>query len=382
MHHDSAGEVLWSNAADWLGFTPGPGDNVVIPHGLTVILDEDARDLGTLAIHGTLKVADDRDLTLSADNVLVFGALEAGTETEPHVHDFDVVLTGEAADPDIVLADWSHGHMHGHDHHGHMMEAIDNKALIVAPGGTLDLHGAETVSWTQLEATALTGATSIEVTDASGWQIGDTISIAPTGLDAFEVEDRVITSIDGNTVGFDEPLAHRHNGTQQDVGDGRLLDMRAEVANLSRTVTIRGEADPDLQILETNSEHEGAFARAGYGGHVMVLNDTEVRIDGVEFAELGISGEVGRYPLHFHHSGDMTGSYVRDASVHHSLQRGIVVHQTDNLLVEDNVVYDVMSHGIYIEDGVETGNRFDGNLVMLPRSTHNDFRIDEVRINL
>ncbi|MEM7490468.1 MAG: G8 domain-containing protein, partial [Pseudomonadota bacterium] len=386
MHDMNGPAMLWSSVKDQLVDADG---NVVIPHGMTVILDEDTAPLGTLAIHGTLKPSDMADVTLTADNVLVFGALEAGTEAMPHTREFEIVLTGEAGDPDVVLADWAgdHGGMAmdhvgmGHDHMSHMTDPIDNKALIVAPGGRLDLHGADTTSWTQLDGTVEAGATSIEVLDASGWMVGDVITIAPTGMDAFEVEDRIITGIDGGTISFDTPLDYDHYGAQQVLSDGEVLDMRAEVANLSRNIVIRGEEDPNEKELKTESEHVEAVARAAYGGHVMVLNDTEVRIDGAEFTELGISGEAGRYPVHFHHSGDMEGSYVRDASIHHTFQRGIVVHQTDNLLVQDNVVYDVMSHGIYIEDGVETGNRFDGNLVMLPISTHNDFRLEEIRIH-
>lgn len=382
--HMTQTEVMWSDVKSSLTDADG---NVVIPHDMIVVLDESTPPLGTLAIHGTLKASDTADVTLTADNVLIFGALEVGNEDTPHTRDFEIVLTGEASDPDVVLADWAPdhggtGHMGG-AHANHMTNPIDNKALIVAPGGTIDLHGADTKSWTQLDGTVEAGATSIKVLDADGWQVGDTITIAPTGLDAFEVEDRVITGINGDTITFDEPLEHQHYGAQQNLGDGKVLDMRAEVANLSRNITIRGEEDPDLQMVATQSAHEEtATGRVGYGGHVIVLDNTEVRIDGAEFTELGITGEIGRYPLHFHHAGDMTGSYVEDVSIHHTLQRGIVVHQTDNLLIKDSVVYDVMSHGIYIEDGVETGNRFEGNLVMLPRTTPNGFRVDEANINL
>ncbi|MEM7489346.1 MAG: G8 domain-containing protein, partial [Pseudomonadota bacterium] len=368
--------VLWSDAETWLGFAPGNGDDVVVPRGLTVTLDADTPALGTLAVRGTLRASDEIDLRLTADNVLVFGALEIGTVDRPHTREFEIVLTGGAADPHIVLADWAglRGRVIGSSA-GPMTEPLPPKALIVAPGGRLDLHGADVRSWTRLEGTAPAGSTSIEVRDARGWMVGDTIAIAPTGLDAFEVEERVVTAIDGTVIGLDEPLTYAHFGMRQILPDGDLLDMRAEVANLSRNIAIQGEADPNESELTTGtgSEHADAFARTAHGGHVTVLGGAVARIAGAEFADLGISGTAGRHALWFQHGGDRAGSYVMSASIHHTFRGGIVVDRTDNLLIEENVVYDVMGHGIQLKEGGANGNRFDGNLVMMPRSTEDAF---------
>jgi hypothetical protein len=40
------------------------------------------------------------------------------------------------------------------------------------------------------------------------------------------------------------------------------------------------------------------------------------------------------------------------------LCRCIVVHGTDNVLVERNVCYDHVGHGFMLEDGCEEGNKF------------------------
>lgn len=40
----------------------------------------------------------------------------------------------------------------------------------------------------------------------------------------------------------------------------------------------------------------------------------------------------------------------------------MVVHATDNLLIEDNVAYDTGGHCFMLEDGMETGNQFMRNL--------------------
>ncbi|MDT9252603.1 hypothetical protein, partial [Limnospira sp. PMC 1280.21] len=90
------------------------------------------------------------------------------------------------------------------------------------------------------------GATSITLAEApTGWAVGDVLAIAPTGFSAFELEERTIARIEGATVFFDEPLAHGHYGETQTLSDGKVLDMRAEVANLSRSIVVRSELDPD-----------------------------------------------------------------------------------------------------------------------------------------
>jgi hypothetical protein len=46
------------------------------------------------------------------------------------------------------------------------------------------------------------------------------------------------------------------------------------------------------------------------------------------------------------------------------------VHATHNALVQDNVAYDIMGHAFFLEDGIETGNTFDGNLGFLTKVSH------------
>ncbi|MDT9227032.1 MAG: hypothetical protein P5683_26245, partial [Limnospira sp. PMC 1279.21] len=90
---------------------------------------------------------------------------------------------------------------------------------------------------------------------------------------------------------------------------------------------------------------------------------------------LGISGEMGRYPVHFHFMTDAADSYIENVSIHHTFQRGIVVHQTNDLRLEGNVVYDTIGHAYYVEDGVEQGNSFLGNLAMMPRNVPPENRL-------
>src|SRR5690606_29863121 len=54
--------------------------------------------------------------------------------------------------------------------------------------------------------------------------------------------------------------------------------------------------------------------------------------------------------------------------INESMNRGIVVHGTNGVLVENNIVYNVRGHGVFTEDAVEQRNTFDRNLVLRVRN--------------
>lgn len=57
-------------------------------------------------------------------------------------------------------------------------------------------------------------------------------------------------------------------------------------------------------------------------------------------------------------------------SVHNSNNRGLVIHGTNNALVDDNVIFNIVGHGYILEDGIETGNMFYRNLAVRILDTH------------
>lgn len=63
----------------------------------------------------------------------------------------------------------------------------------------------------------------------------------------------------------------------------------------------------------------------------------------------------------------MTGSVVSKNLIRYSNQRCIVVHRTNNLLLDGNVAYDTFGHCFMTEDGAEQGNVFRNNLGALTR---------------
>ena len=51
----------------------------------------------------------------------------------------------------------------------------------------------------------------------------------------------------------------------------------------------------------------------------------------------------------------MNDTYVKGCAIHKSFNRAVNVHNTHEVLIKDNVVFDVMGGAMFTEDGIETG---------------------------
>ena len=95
----------------------------------------------------------------------------------------------------------------------------------------------------------------------------------------------------------------------------------------------------------------------------------EQHIQGAEYFRMGQEDILGRYPIHWHMLGDAEGQYVEDVSIHHTYQKGITIHGTSKIRVEEVSIFDHVGHGVFFEDGSENGNLIIGNLVFNTRSS-------------
>jgi hypothetical protein len=75
-------------------------------------------------------------------------------------------------------------------------------------------------------------------------------------------------------------------------------------------------------------------------------------------------------------AGNVNGSYIRKNGIHDTLNRGITVHGVNNLKIQHNVIYKTMGHTIFVEDGAETNNSIEYNLVMDTRESWSLLVID------
>jgi G8 domain/Right handed beta helix region len=328
----------WSAPGTWGGEVPTPKSDVVIPSSRTVILDVDAC-VQTLVIQGTLVFAE-KDLSLCSRWIRIDkgGRLVIGTAERPFMNRANITL------------------IEG-DRTENVME-MGTKFLAVMPGGRLDLHGIPGITaWTKLAAPVAAGDTTVEVIDASGWRENDSIVVATGSMEPNETEERTVKAVNGRRVTLDAPLKFPRPLGMTSI-EGRMLDLRAAVGRLTRNIRIQGDA----------ASNEGAF-----GGHTMVMAGAVALVDGVEFIRMGQFNKLARYPFHWHIAGDVSGQYIRNSTVNHSFQRGIVVHSTRKSVVENNIVYDSMGHNFILETGDTVDNVFRHNLAITNRvATHSE----------
>jgi len=317
----------WSDSATWAEKkVPAEGAIVTINQGIDVVLDASTPPLHGLTINGKLSFADNKDLELTTEWVMVHGELEIGTEAKPHTRKATITLTDNVKDEDF-------GGMGGNDR---------SDRGIMLMGGTLNLHGDRKNTWTKLAKTAAAGSNSIEVLNAAGWRVGDEIVLASTDFDPRQAERRTISAISGNTITLDKKLDFMHFGKITfDV------DERGEVGLLTRNIRIQASADAEQSF---------------FGGHVMAMAGSKMFVEGVEFQRMGQNLTLARYPIHWHLIGDAKGQYIRNAAIHDTYNRCVTVHGTNFLRVENNVTYNTVGHCFFLEDGVEHGNEFVHNL--------------------
>lgn len=135
-------------------------------------------------------------------------------------------------------------------------------------GGTLDLHGqAAGPSWTLLSSTASAGSTTLAVVaDISAWSAGDRLVIGSSNENVGEIEEVTVTSILGNIITINEPLMFDHISEIMTYGIDTQIDLRIEVANLTRNIKISGSVEIDDEshgghIFVHRSETEYSTAR-------------------------------------------------------------------------------------------------------------------------
>ncbi|MDW3211748.1 MAG: G8 domain-containing protein [Reichenbachiella sp.] len=362
--------MLWSDAATWEGTKPQAGDEVVIPAGHYVLLDEDTPNLGGLTIKGALQF-DTQDLELTSEWIVVEGTFKIGSPNQPFQQKATITLN----DTDTEASRMGMG----------------TRGIMVM-GGYLELHGvAPDVIWTKINAHAASGSTSLSLIESVDWTTGDEIVVAPTdyyeaGFGASVTQRISLTSVSGGQLGLADPLnAQRWGLLQYPVADGLslspsgtvsppvadtestttplILDERAEVGNLTRNIVIQA---PD----------DNLWKNEGFGVHTMIMPSGKAFIEGVEFKRAGQAGRFRRYPFHWHmlsYEGtatlsDATGQYFNKNTINSSANRGIVIHGTNGVEVRDNIVYDTRGHGVFTEDAVERRNTIDGNLVLHVRN--------------
>src|SRR5579871_4954847 len=113
----------WSDPATWPDKkVPGKDAVVIIERDMNVVLDVSPQPLHGLTINGKLSFADNKDIELTTEWIMVRGDLEIGTEAKPHTRNATITLTNDVPGEDI--------------------ETMGDRGIMLM-GGTLSLHGTE-----------------------------------------------------------------------------------------------------------------------------------------------------------------------------------------------------------------------------------------------
>ncbi len=109
---------------------PVAGDKVTIGRDKDVILDVSPPALLGLSIDGKLTFSNDADLELTTEWIMLHGELAIGSEASPHTRKATITLTNNVKDEDV-------------------MAGMGDRGIMIS-GGTLNLHGDRTNTWTKL----------------------------------------------------------------------------------------------------------------------------------------------------------------------------------------------------------------------------------------
>lgn len=276
------------------------------------------------------------------------------------------------------------------------------KSITIQPGGVVAMYGADVGTRRQrVDAHIAANDTVLTMASATSWPLGTKCAVGSTdwwGTARGTSELRTMRSAAaGAAITLHQGLTNPKWGRLQYMTDAgwsltagtltnakaiaeptwsnlpKIMDQRAPVLNLSSNIVIRSETD-------------AALTASGFGGHVMIRATAAnaVVFDQVEFRDMGQAGAIGRYPIHWHavsynmpQGVDMptdgtflaavAGHAVRNCAFRHSRNRAIVVHMTEGVTIDGNVVYDTLGHAIFLEDGPERDTVITNNAVGMVR---------------
>jgi hypothetical protein len=308
----------WSDPATWGGRVPGEGDQAVVSR--PILLDVDARVAGVRIEQAGDLVFDPRDSRRlqSSANVVVAGRLRMRPGSPAVLHD-------------LTFVDVDENRYEG----GHSEAPMDTDVGVWVVGhGLLDAQGSPKTSWTHLTGAVDQGARTITVDDAGGWQVGDEIVVTPT--EPITVPDywlhhdrRTITSVAGNQVGLDEPLAHPHPAVTVRPGTTHV----AEVLNITRNALIQGTPEGRSHVIFLGAARP---QNVGYLG---------LRYMGPRQGEDEV---LGRYALHFHTNYDgSAGTVVQGVVAYDSTGHGFAAHLSNGVTFRECVAHDMVDDAFW-----------------------------------
>ena len=368
----------WSDPATWAPTrVPTAADVVTIGAGTLVTVDTAtarAKVVG-IAAGGRLAFATGVSTRLTVGTLLVLpqGELAIGTEAAP-------ISPGAVAE--LVIADQA---LDVTDDGTGTYDPQQYGTGLLSVDGRVRMHGAVKTPYARLATEPRAGDLVLRLAEpAAGWRAGDRLFLPDSKHYAIETvpyvyegEEMSVASIsaDGLAVTLAAPLRFTHPGARD--GNG-VLEFLPHVGNAGRNVIVRSEAPAGTRghiLLTGRSDVDVRYAALRNLGRTTIDPLDSTTFDSAGHASHLGTNQIGRYPLHIHHligpsappaSGyqwAVVGNAVDDDAAVNRRKWGITVHGSHYGLVRDNVVYNAGGWGIGTEDGSESYNVFERNLV-------------------
>ncbi|KAI5941136.1 Fibrocystin [Manis javanica] len=321
--------LKWSLPEAWAGVEegwgghnctiPGPGDDVLVLPNRTVLVDTDLPFLKGLYVMGTLEFPVDRSNVLSvACMVIAGGELKAGTLENPLEKEQKLLILLRASEG--VFCDRFNG-IH-----------IDPGTIGVY--GKVQLHSVyPEKSWTHLAADIASGNERIILEDTVDWRPHDKIVLSSSSYEPHEVEVLTVKEVKAHHVMIHERLRHRHIGSIHVMEDGRNIRLAAEAGLLTRNIQIQPDKSCSGRLLvgsyrkSSSEEFSGVLQLF----NVEIQNFGSPRSSSIEFTNAS------------------AGSWILSSTVHQSCGGGIHAAASHGIILNDNIVFDTVGHGLDLE---------------------------------
>lgn len=402
----------WNDPTVWsTGSVPGSGARVAIQSGHSVsyaVVNNTALDCVEVRDGGVLSFATGSNTKLVVGSIIVLedGRMTVGTEGSPVSSSVTAEIVIDDLPLDTILDPSQWG-----------------TSFLVF--GDLKMHGAplsdtfvRTTSEPKLGDTVL----NLEKT-VTGWRAGDRIIIpetrtftdsgtskVPRGGPGYvpQYEERILAGSGSNSITLAQSLQYDHNGARD--GDG-TLEFLPHVMNMSRNVIIRSEtlAEAGKSAWCEGQNKLNDTANCATRGHTTFLHRAKIDVRYVAFNDLGRTinelidnttydgsgnptaigaNQIARYAIHTHHlfgpvAGQtpangyqytLLGNAIGQGSAEHKFKWAIAIHGSHYGLIKDNTAYNIAGSAIVAEDGSESYNVFDHNMVVRAYSRGSGWR--------
>ena len=205
--------------------------------------------LGRLTIRGDFRFADDGgDKALEADSIVVFGLFQVGTENQPFQSQANIRIHGSSASNQIIATETTN---------------LGSKVIAVLDR-YIRLHGSLiATTMAKLAKTASAGDTYVQVDRPVDWAVGNTITLAATGADVYELEKAIVKQVlAGNVIVLEAALLYTHTVSLTQLPDGTEAIFAGDAGLMSgRSIVVEGVMPTDPNDID-----------AGFGFHMVATH--------------------------------------------------------------------------------------------------------------